>query len=115
VSGVLPFEHAWMGIGAALGAFVILFLAIALYARMGGSPELTRKLLHAGSGLLTLTFPFVFRSAWPVFLLAGASATLIAAAKFLPALRPRLGRVASGVARTTLGEIYFPAAVAWLF
>jgi phytol kinase len=108
-------DHPWAGIAAALSAFLLVFLAIAAYARAGGSPELTRKLLHTGSGLLTLMFPFVFRDTWPVLLLTGASALLVGAAKFVPSLRPRLGGAASGVARTTLGEIYFPLAVALLF
>jgi phytol kinase len=115
VSVSLPFGNPWLGIVAALAAFLALFGTLAIYARAGGSPELTRKMLHTGSGLITLTFPFVFRAAWPVLLLTGASALLIAGAKFLPFVRARVGHVASGVERPTLGEIYFPVAVALLF
>lgn len=111
----LPFANPWVGVAAALAAFVTLFGALWIFVRAGGSAELTRKLLHSGSGLLTLTFPFVFEATWPVLLLTGASALLIASAKFLPSLRGRVGRVASGVDRATLGEIYFPMAVALLF
>jgi phytol kinase len=115
VSALQIAAHPWVGIGAALGGFVLLFGLVGLYARYGASPEVTRKLVHAGSGMLTLTFPFVFREAWPVLLLTWASAVLIGAAKFVPPIRSRVGRITSGVERTTLGELYFPAAVALLF
>jgi phytol kinase len=65
--------------------------------------------------VLTVGFPFLFHETWPVVVLAGASAAIVAAVKFVPALRQRLGGVANRVERTTLGEIYFPVAVAFLF
>jgi phytol kinase len=105
----------WAAIGIVLAAFVALFGAVALYARAGGPPEITRKLVHAGSGLLTLTFPFLFRDVWPVLLLTAASAALIAAVKFVPSWRGRFGGAVSGVERTTLGELYFPVSVAVVF
>ena len=107
--------HPWIGVAVILGAFVLLFAGVAVYARAGGPPEITRKLVHAGSGILTLAFPFLFRDAWPVLLLTGASAALIAAIKFLPALRRRFGGAVSGVDRSTLGELYFPVSVALVF
>src|SRR5439155_2791963 len=107
--------HPWIGVAVILGAFVLLFAGVAVYARAGGPPEITRKLVHAGSGILTLAFPFLFRDAWPVLLLTGASAALIAAIKFMPALRRRFGGAVSGVDRSTLGELYFPVSVALVF
>lgn len=108
--------NTWVAIGATLAAFLLLFGLLQVCARLPGArPEITRKLLHGGSGLLTLTFPFLFRDVWPVFLLTGASATLIAAVKFVPSLRARFGGVANRVDRETLGELYFPIAVAVLF
>jgi phytol kinase len=106
----------WLAIAVALSAFLTLFVIVQALGRAGGvSSEATRKILHAGSGLLTLTFPFLFREVWPVALLTIASAALLAATKFIPALRRTMGRAVSGVERTTLGEIYFPVAVVWLF
>ena len=91
------------------------FGALKLYARLAQPhPESVRKILHAGSGLLTLSFPFLFNDLWPVLLLTGATAILIAALKFAWWHR-RLGRVVNDVKRTTLGEIYFPIAVAIVF
>jgi phytol kinase len=87
-----------------------------MYARRGGaSGELTRKMLHSGSGALTLSFPFVFRDLWPVLLLTGTSAGVLAAVKFVTPLRMKLGAVANRVARPTFGELYFPLSVAVVF
>jgi phytol kinase len=108
--------HPWLGVGLALGAFLALFGGLLLVTRLtSAEPETTRKMFHAGSGALTLTFPFLFHDTWPVFLLTGASALLVAAIKFLPTVRDRFGGVADRVERPTLGEIYFPISVALLF
>ena len=108
--------NPWLAIAVALTAFLALFGGLQLYTRATGArPETTRKMFHAGSGVLTLAFPFLFHELWPVLLLTGASALLIAAVKFLPGLRARYGSVTNRVDRTTLGELYFPAAVALLF
>jgi phytol kinase len=112
----LLIENPWLGIAAAFAAFLTLFASVLALGRSGAvSSEGTRKIVHAGSGLLTLAFPFLFRDVWPVVLLTASSAALLAAARFVPALRGTLGQAVSGVRRTTLGEIYFPIAVVWLF
>ncbi|CAN5459900.1 hypothetical protein BH23ACI1_BH23ACI1_10400 [soil metagenome] len=112
----LLIENTWLAIAACLGGFLLLFAVVQGCARFGlVAPEGTRKMLHAGSGALTLAFPFLFRSAWPVLLLTSATALLMAAIKFLPQLRARLGPAVVGVQRSTLGELYFPLSVAVLF
>ena len=109
-------QNPWLGIAVALAGFVLLFTTLQFVAKTGAvQPETTRKMFHAGSGVMTLAFPFIFRESWPVLLLTGASASLIAAVKFVPALRARFGGVANRVDRTTLGELYFPISVALLF
>ena len=108
--------NPWLAIGALLGGFLLLFAVLQIYVRAaGGSPETTRKIFHLGSGILTLTFPFLFRDMWPVFVLTGASALTVAGIKFLPGLRRRFGGVTTRVERTTLGELYFPIAIGLLF
>jgi len=108
--------HTWAAIGIALAGFALLFAGVQVLARVTSArPETTRKVFHTGSGVLTVTFPFLFQETWPVLLLTGASAALVAAVKFIPRLRGRFGGVANRVERTTLGELYFPAAVALLF
>ena len=103
-------------IAAFLSLFLLLFVALEVCARkaiMRG--ETTRKLLHTGSGLLTLTFPFVFGDVWPVLLLTASSASLLAVVRFVPAVRVRLSGVTTRVGRVSLGELYFPISVAVLF
>ena len=99
-----------------MAAFVLLLGGLRWFQRQySPHPELPRKILHAGSGLLTLSFPFLFDRLWPVLLLTSGSASLIAAIKYLKPLRKPLGGVVDGVSRTTLGEIYFPISVAVVF
>jgi phytol kinase len=106
----------WTACAAALGAFLLLLAGLEMYARRSAAPaEVTRKLLHSGSGALTLTFPFLFRDLWPVLLLTGTSAGVLAAVKFVAPFRARFGAVANRVARPTLGEFYFPLSVAVTF
>jgi phytol kinase len=118
VSGWVDAFHAnpWLAVAAFLAAFLALLGGVIAHRRFWSPhPEVTRKALHAGSGLLSLSFPFLFRDLWPVLLLTTGSAAIIAALKFLPAVRRRLGRVVDDVERTTLGELYFPLAVAIVF
>ena len=106
----------WPAVAAFMAAFLTLFGLLRWFQqRYKPHPELPRKLLHAGSGLLTLSFPFLFDRLWPVLLLTAGSAALIGAVKFVKPLRQPLGAVVDGVSRTTLGEIYFPISVAIVF
>ena len=115
----IPFglvRNPWIATAVFMAAFLALIAALQWFQRrFTPHPELPRKLLHAGSGLLTLTFPFLFTELWPVLLMTGGSALTLAAIKFLKPLRLPLGSVVDGVSRTTLGEIYFPIAVAIVF
>lgn len=108
--------HPWAALVVLMGAFVVLLLALIAAHRVWRLPaEISRKIVHAASGLLTLTFPFVFDVLWPVLLLTVGSALILGVLKFVPAARRRFGGVTSGVRRTTLGELYFPLSVALLF
>jgi phytol kinase len=78
-------------------------------------PELVRKLLHLGMGLVTLSFPWLFDSAWPVFVLAALSIGLLVLLRTVRSLKESVGSVVGGVARVSLGEIYFPLSVSLLF
>src|SRR5216684_2396312 len=102
--------NPWLGIGFVLAVLGGLLGGLCLYQRFAAPhPELVRKLLHMVMGLVTLSFPWLFDAAWPVLLLAGLSI-----AGLLTPFR-NLGSVIGGVARFSLGEVYFPLAVAVLF
>ena len=108
--------HPWAAIAVILAAFLLLVaVVLALHRFARTPPELTRKLLHTGSGLLTLSFPLLFAELWPVLLLCAAAALLVAAFKLLPAVRRHGGAAIDGVNRATFGELYFPISVAVVF
>jgi phytol kinase len=90
--------------------------ALTLYRRLGAPhPELLRKLLHVGMGLTTLGFPYLFDSSWPVLVLGALSILLLLGMRLVSGLRANVGQVVGGVSRFSLGEIYFPVAVAILW
>jgi phytol kinase len=108
--------NPWLGIGLVLAALGGLLLGLRLYQRLAAPhPEWVRKLLHLGMGLVTLSFPWLFDAGWPVYLLAGASLAGLLAVRLLQGLKDSLGQVIGGVGRFSLGELYFPLAVAVLF
>jgi phytol kinase len=83
--------------------------------RFAPDPELPRKALHVGMGLVTLTFPWVFAERWPVVVLAALATAALLGVRSIRALRSGLGSVLHGVDRASLGELYFPAGVATVF
>ena len=84
-------------------------------ARWAPQPEILRKLLHVGMGLVALSFPWLFPECWPVSFLAGLSVLILLSLRWVPPLRRDYGQVIDGVARRSLGDIYFPIAVGIVF
>jgi phytol kinase len=104
------------GIALVLGALVGLLFGLRLLQRTGRvHPELVRKLLHIGMGLVTLSFPWLFDEAWPVLLLGCSSIVLLISLRLVRSLKESVGAVVSGVGRVSLGDLYFPLAVVILF
>src|SRR6476620_6098561 len=108
--------HPLLGMALVLLTLGGLLGALTLYRRVGAPhPELLRKLLHVGMGLTTLLFPFLFSEAWPVLVLGGLSVALMLGLRLISRLKASVGQVVGGVSRFSLGEIYFPVAVAVLW
>ncbi len=106
----------WLGMALVLGVLGLLLGGLRWWQRRGAPhPELIRKLLHVGMGLLTLSFPWLFQASWPVLTLAVLSVGGFVVVRISARLRQTVGQVAGAVARSSLGEIYFPVAVAILF
>lgn len=104
------------GIALVLGALLGLLAGLWLLQRSGRVyPELVRKLLHVGMGLVTVSFPWLFDEAWPVLLLGGSSAVLLLSLRWVRALKESVGAVVAGVGRVSFGDLYFPIAVVVLF
>ena len=103
----------------------ILFIAAILGILIGGlrwfqhrynpHPEISRKLLHVSMGLITLSFPWIFESAWPVLILLGIAVSTMLGLRRVSALKQHVGGVIHDIQRESLGDIYFPIGVALLF
>ena len=93
------------------GAFLLLFIvAEVLYRKAHVQAEHTRKLVHAGTGLLTLLFPLVLDEVWQVVAMCGSFLLLLVASM-------RLGWLPSinAVERKTAGSWLFPVVVVLCF
>jgi phytol kinase len=105
-----------MGMCVIVGIFAVLMIGLQGYRRSRSKdPELVRKLLHIGMGLVTLALPWLFAATWPVLLLTAGFTLLLTALRFSRPLQRLLGGIIDGVSRESMGEIYFPVAVGLLF
>jgi phytol kinase len=92
----------WLG-----GCFLLLFgLAEVLYHKFSINAEYTRKLVHIGTGILTLLFPVFLTSHWYVLLLCSSFAALL-----LLSLRFNFLKSINAIDRESHGSISYPAAV----
>ena len=108
--------NMWLGMAIELAVLAILLGGLSLYQRWRPlSPETSRKLFHIGGGLTTLTFPWVFASAWPIVLLVLITIPSLLALKYIRTFKGNLGSVLYRVDRKSFGEIYFPLSVCLLF
>jgi phytol kinase len=107
--------NPWLGILLVLGVLLGLQLGVRVWRRRHPSQaELSRKLMHVSLGLLTLTFPWLFDQAWPVFVVCGGIAIWLVLVRRLSIVHAHFGG-AIDVARVSWGEVYFPIGVAALF
>ena len=87
----------------------------ALQTRRIVEAETARKVVHLGMGAVCLTFPWIFRELWPVWVLAGLAGVALGALRCVPLLRREIGGVLHDVNRASFGEVYFPLGVALVF
>ena len=108
--------NPWLGMCLVVSIFGVLMVGLSAYRRSRSKdPELVRKLLHIGMGLVTLTFPWLFAAIWPVLLLTVVFTLFLTSLRLSRPLQQLLGGVIDGVARQSMGEIYFPLAVGLVF
>lgn len=104
--------HPWLGI---LLVLTVLAASMALLSaaarRLGARAEAMRKLLHVGMALVTLSFPWLFSSAWPVILLACASVAWFRLLRASDWLEARFGYALRAAQRDSRGEIWFACGV----
>jgi len=103
----------WLGIAIVLTALGGLLGGLRVYQIFSTPhPELLRKCLHVGMGLVAISFPWLFDESWPVLVLGAISLVGMAAMRTVKTLSTSVGMVVSSVGRVSLGEIYFPVAIA---
>lgn len=89
------------------GCFLALFaLGELLYHKFNVKAELTRKLIHFGTGLLTLLFPVLLGNHWLVLLLCSTFAVILIAS-----LRYNLLKSINAIDRQSIGSLSYPVSV----
>ena len=109
-------RHPVLGMLLVGGSFAVLILVLrALRNTRRADPELLRKLLHIGMGVVSLTLPWLFDTPWPVLILAAGFSLGLLAGRSSACWRRLAGGIICGIERTSVGELCFPAAVAVVF
>ncbi len=106
----------WAAILLVLGALAAMMALARWYQkRYSPPPEIPRKILHVGMGLLVLSFPWLFNETWPVVVLGVIAVGAMLSIRWVSRLRHGVGGVLHDIDRESSGEIYFPIAVATVF
>lgn len=88
-------------------SFLLLFLfAEILYHLFKIKVELTRKLVHTGTGLLTLLFPVMLHNQWLVLLLCSSFAIIL-----ILSFRFDVLKSVNAIQRESVGSLAYPVAV----
>lgn len=82
--------------------------------KTGCEPELIRKALHVLMGFVTLSFPYLFKEAWPVAVLSIVTAVVLSFVGKLKALN-NWGCVLKADGRQSYGHICFPLGIGILY
>lgn len=98
-----------LALGALLGGVRVAQVRLKLH------PEVARKLMHVGVGLIALSFPWVFTEKVGAWIVCGVAALVMVLLKFARPLRRALGDAVHGVERASLGDLYFLGSVPALF
>jgi phytol kinase len=104
------------GISVAVGFISFLMLVVAQLRRyVDLDPELARKIVHMGSGLMAMALPWIFTSSGPVVVACLICAGFVAICRHTSLLPERTKQVLGGVRRRSGGEYFFPLSIAMLF
>ena len=99
-------ESDWLPLLCVIGAILGLMVAAELWCRWGHpEPEKTRKLVHLGSGFISMSFGFLFKSHWSVAILCVLFIVTMLITRKLGWLR-----AVHGVSRKSDGAVLFPIA-----
>ena len=102
----------WFAILLVLGLLSISMALLSAATRKHGmAPEMVRKLLHVEMALVTLSFPWVFMSAWPVIVLACGAVLWFRLLRTSEWLEKRFGYALRAGGRDSKGEVWFACGV----
>ena len=108
--------HLGFGMLLVGGSFAALIAGLhALRAGGAANPELLRKLLHIGMGVVSLSLPWLFDTPWPVLVLASLFGLGFLGGRYSPMWRRIADGIVYGVRRNSFGDLYFPVTIAALF
>ncbi len=109
-------QHDAVATAAVLACALAMLFLLRLYRKwMGADGEWIRKLAHIGTGLLSISLPWIFSSPIPVYIICATSIALLLAIRYIPLIGNRLSGVLDDVDRESWGDIYFPLSVALLY
>jgi phytol kinase len=104
------------GISVAVGFVSVLMCLVAQLRRyIEIDPEVARKMVHMGSGLMAMALPWLFTSSGPVVVACLICAAIVAVCRHTALLPEHLKQVLGGVRRHSGGEYFFPLSIAVLF
>ena len=108
--------HDWIMVGCVLAAMLsLLWGAGKLSARFGIAPETKRKSIHVLTGLISLSFPWLFSSPLPVILMIVVSLLTMAALRSPIVKNHSMSTVLHDVQRQSFGEFYILISIGFLF
>src|SRR5580658_4049262 len=84
-------------------ALAMLFLLRLYRRRAGADGEWIRKLAHIGTGLISISLPWIFSNQVPIFIICGASIILLLAMRYMPLMSKHLSGVLDDVKRQSWG------------
>lgn len=97
----------WIYTGILTASFLVLFgIAELLFHFLKVKAELTRKLVHVGTGALTLLFPVLLNNHWLVLLLCISFAVIL-----ICSLRWKLLPSINAIDRVSIGSLAYPVSV----
>ena len=103
-------------VGNVLCAMLFLLWSVGkLSAHFGIAPETKRKTVHVLTGLISLSFPWLFSSPLPVILMIGASLLTMAALRSSFIKGHAMSSVLHDVQRQSYGEFYILISIGFLF
>lgn len=99
-------QHILLPSVLALSFLVLFALSEFLYHKFKIPAELTRKIVHVGTGIITLLFPVFLHSHWQVLFLCGSFLLLL-----LASLRFNMLPSINAVDRESYGSLLYPVSV----